>query len=195
MDDIQILRDESLLEMARQDESRKDVLMSELITRYVKVIVIKANKVASGFGMFNRQDAEDFISEGFLALLNAIRTYEEEKGSFSGYANACIDNRMKNALGKAKRELILSKEFDPSLVKELSPGADDIIIEKENRIEILGRIKKVLSEREFNVFEMYLDSFSYRQISTRLGISVKSVDNSLSRARSKLKERGIINSD
>jgi len=179
----QTLSDESLLASARQDESR----MSELITRYVNIIVIKANKMAYSFGLLNKHDAEDFISEGFLALLNAIRTFEEEKGSFSAYANACIDNRMKNALGKARRTLILSEEFDPALIKEQSPGADDIIIEKENREEILKKISKILSDREFKVFEMYLDSFSYRQIATRLGVSIKSVDNSLSRARAKLK--------
>lgn len=179
--------DERLLAAARNDESRKDQVMSELITRYVNIIVIKANKMARSHGAFNKQDAEDFISEGFLALLNAIRTYEEDKGSFGTYANVCIDNRMKNALGKARRSLILSEEFDPEKVKEQSPGADELVIEKENRAEILKKIGKILSEREFRVFEMYLDSFSYRQIAARLNISIKSVDNALSRARSKLK--------
>jgi RNA polymerase sporulation-specific sigma factor len=180
---MQTYSDEMLLRAARQDES----LMSELITRYVNVIVIKANKLARGFSRFNRQDAEDFISEGFLALLSAIRTYEESKGGFAAYANACIDNRMKNALGKARRTLFLSEEFDPALIKEQSPGADEIIIEKESRNEILKRIGRVLSDRELKVFEMYLNSFSYRQIAARLNISVKSVDNALSRARAKLK--------
>ena len=182
--------DELLLEEARQygeHESRKDSVMSELITRYVGIIVIKANKLARGFNTLNKQDAEDFISEGFLALLNAIRTYDETKGVFSVYANTCIDNRMKNALGKARRTLIFSEEFDPELIKEQSPGADDVVIEKETREEILRKIKRVLSEREFKVFEMYLGSFTYRQIASRLGISIKSVDNSLSRARAKLK--------
>ena len=187
MTDMTNFGDERLLAAVRNDESRKDQVMSELITRYVNVIVIKANKMAKSFGLFNKQDAEDFISEGFLALLNAIRTYEEDKGSFSTYANICIDNRMKNALGKARRTLILSEEFDPELIKERSPAADEVLIEKESRSEILKKIDKVLSEREFRVFEMYLDSFSYRQIAARLNISVKSVDNALSRARIKLK--------
>jgi RNA polymerase sporulation-specific sigma factor len=180
---MQTCSDEVLLKAARQDEN----LMSELITRYVNVIVIKANKLSRGYSRFNRQDAEDFISEGFLALLSAIRTFDESKGSFSAYANACIDNRMKNALGKARRTLIFSEEFDPALIKEQSPGAEELVIEKESRKEILGKIGKILSAREYEVFEMYLNSFSYRQIAARLGISVKSVDNSLSRARAKLK--------
>jgi len=188
MTEILKLSDEILLAAVRQcaerNESRKDTVMSELITRYVNIIVIKANKMAS---LLTRQDAEDLISEGFLALLNAIRTFDEAKGTFSAYANACIDNRMKNALGKARRTLIFSEEFDPALIKEQSPGADEIIIEKENREEILKKISRILSDREYKVFEMYVDSFSYRQISARLNISIKSVDNALSRARSKLK--------
>ncbi|MCL2076954.1 MAG: sigma-70 family RNA polymerase sigma factor [Oscillospiraceae bacterium] len=186
--------DERLLVMAQQfgePESRQSDVMSELITRYVNIIVIKANKIARGFGLLNRQDAEDFISEGFLAFLNAIRTYDEQKGAFSAYANACIDNRMKNALGKARRTIILSEEFDPALIKEQSPGADDLVIEKETREEILKKISKALSRREFEVFEMYLNSFSYKQIAASMSISVKSVDNALSRARAKLKEQGI----
>jgi len=177
--------DEQLLASARCDERRKDDVMSELITRYVGVIVIKANKLARG--VFNRQDAEDFISEGFLGLLNAIRTYNEEKGSFSAYANTCIDNKMKTALGKARRTLVLSEEFDPDMLREQSPSADELLIEKENRREILKKISKILSPKELRVFEMYLDSYSYRQISARLGVSEKSVDNALSRARAKLK--------
>ena len=188
MESIAKISDERLLATVRHDENRKDDVMSELITRYVSVIVTKANKTVKGcFGLLSRQDAEDFISEGFLALLNAIRTYEEDKGVFSAYAGACIDNRMKNALGKARRTLILSEEFNPDLMKESAPGADEVLIEKETREEILKKISKTLSEREFQVFEMYVDSFSYRQISSRLGISVKSVDNALSRARTKLK--------
>jgi len=179
--------DEMLLQAARHNESRKDSVMSELITRYVGIIVIKANKLARGFSVLNKQDAEDFISEGFLALLNAIRTYDEDKGAFSAYANACIDNRMKNALGKARRTLFLSEEFDPALIREQSPGAEELVIEKESREEALKKIKRLLSEREYKVFEMYLNSFSYRQIAARLNISIKSVDNSLSRARAKLK--------
>ncbi|MCL2108084.1 MAG: sigma-70 family RNA polymerase sigma factor [Oscillospiraceae bacterium] len=171
-------------------EASHDQIMSALITRYVNVIVIKANKTARSFGLFNKQDAEDFISEGFLALLSAIKTYDARKahqGGFSAYANVCIDNRMKNALGKARRTFILSEEFDPALVKEQSPAADELVIEKETRAEILKRIDKVLSPREFAVFELYLDSFSYRQIAQTLNISEKSVDNALSRARTKLK--------
>ena len=192
MTDMTKSGDEFLLAAAKSadhDESRKEQVMSELITRYVNAIVIKANRTATGFGRgrYNKQDAEDFISEGFLALLNAIRTYEESKGSFGAYANACIDNRMKNASGKIRRSFILSEEFDPAKVKEQSPAADEVVIEKEARAEILKKIGKILSEREFKVFEMYLDSFSYLQIASRLGVSVKSVDNALSRARKKLK--------
>ena len=190
MTDMSKLSDEFLLEAARQcseNESRKQQVMSELITRYVNIIVIKANKMANRFGMLNRQDTEDFISEGFLAFLNAIRTHDEKKGKFNTYANACIDNRMKNALGKAKRTFILSEQFDPEKVKEQSPAADEVVIEKEAHREILKKAKKHLSDREFKVFEMYLDAFSYLQISARLNISVKSVDNALSRARAKLK--------
>jgi len=191
MADITNLTDECLLEAARRDENRKDGVMSELITRYVNIIVKKANKMAGASCRLNRQDAEDFISEGFLGLLSAIRAYDGSKGGFMPYANICIDNRMKSALGKARRTLIFSEDFDAALIKEKSPGADEVLIEKESGEEILKRIKKILSEREYKVFDMYLNSYSYRQIGESMGISVKSVDNALTRARTKLKSANI----
>lgn len=51
---------------------------------------------------------------------------------------------------------------------------------------IKERIREVLSRLEYDVLLSYADGMTYADIASLLGISVKAVDNALSRARRKL---------
>ena len=50
------------------------------------------------------------------------------------------------------------------------------------------KIKKVLSGLELKVLYMYISGNSYSEISDKLNVTPKSVDNALQRIRKKLKE-------
>ena len=64
-----------------------------LIARYLGVI----QKIAARFCAVGIE-REDFVQEGLIALLCAIRTYSSEKGcSFNTYVRVCALNRMKTA--------------------------------------------------------------------------------------------------
>ena len=49
------------------------------------------------------------------------------------------------------------------------------------------KIKECLSKKEFEVLKFYLQGYSYKEIAEILKISEKSIDNSLTRIKSKLK--------
>jgi RNA polymerase sporulation-specific sigma factor len=49
-------------------------------------------------------------------------------------------------------------------------------------------LSEELTDLEWNVFMLYLDSRSYREISVELDINVKTVDNALQRARKKIED-------
>lgn len=164
-------------------------LNSLLIKRYLNIIKIKATKIMGSIRNSSSNasiDIDDLVSEGFLGLMSAIRTYNEEKGSFYTYANVCIANKIKTAVLSGKNNMSVADNFDLTAIvdKELT---EELIIEKESENEISKSISEVLSERELEVFTLYLNAFSYSQISEKLMISVKSVDNALLRARTKLK--------
>ena len=156
-----------------------------IIMRYMSVITAKAKLFRN-----NRIDVEDLISEGLIGLLNAIRSFSEDKGSFKAFANVCISNRMKTAVVRTTRTAAtdMPEHFSFDDITDTNPGTEDLIIMREQKNEMIDQIKGVLSELESEVFFLYLSSYSYGQISEKLGISCKAVDNALTRAKAKLKK-------
>ena len=156
-----------------------------LISRYSRVIRIKAAKLHTHTA---DTDSEDLCQEGYLALFDAVRAFDNSKGAFSAFAGKCIENRMKNAVLKGRGKLEKDEDFDVTLIADESAAAEDYIITKENDDEIVEMLLSHLTEREYNVLKLYIDGYSYKQIAGKMDISVKSADNALSRARKKLRE-------
>ncbi len=154
-----------------------------LISRYSPVIRFKAAKLRN-----KSIDSEDLCQEGYLALFDAIRGFDLNKGSFSAYAGKCISNRMISAAVKARGEFVKDDDFDFTTVPDSGTSTDDYLITKEDNNAITEKMLTSLSELEYNVFRRYLDGYSYKQTAEVLGITPKSADNALSRAKKKLKE-------
>ncbi len=179
-----MVEDEQLLQSIAEsaDNRERNEKTSELISRYIRIIRIKANKMHS-----NTVEADDLVSEGFIGLLSAIRNYSPEKGKFSAFANTCINNRMKTAVMKSDNRLVLTEDFDFDEIEDDNVSTEDLVIRKEQNSEISEKLDKLLSKREKEVLSLYIGACSYEEIAAKLNISVKSVDNALSRARKKLR--------
>ena len=79
-----------------------------------------------------------------------------------------------------------SDDFLPvSLIFQDPP--DERVIDRENYESLIEIIKKTLSKKEYEVLKYYLSGYSYKEISKILDINEKSIDNSLSRIKTKLK--------
>lgn len=184
MTDEQLLLDAA---KAEQDgvTSEHNKYTALLIYRYMPLIKAKARCFKNPC-----VENDDLISEGFLGLLSAIRSYNPEKGSFAAFASACISNKMKSAVAKGSANSLLVTPLEESFLEEISdgnPGTEDLIILKEQNNELLKQVDKLLSEREREVFYLYISAYSYGQIAEKLGISAKSVDNAITRAKAKLR--------
>jgi RNA polymerase sporulation-specific sigma factor len=71
---------------------------------------------------------------------------------------------------------------------------------QETLTTIIDELSEELTDLEWNVFMLYLDSKSYQEISDDLDINVKTVDNALQRARKKIDDlrehynlKGVVN--
>lgn len=158
--------------------------VAELISRYMKLVFSLAKKY-SGCA-----DYEELVSDGMAGLLSAVKNYDEGKGEFSSFAAVCVDNRLKNTVRRSiKRAKRLADEEELSLVADGKPTPEERIIEKENSEAMLRVIENELTELEFKCIQGVAMGLSYAEMAGRLGVDKKSVDNALSRARSKL--RGI----
>ena len=61
------------------------------------------------------------------------------------------------------------------------------LIDRENLDVLLHKIRNTLTRMEQQVLSCYVSGFSYQEISSALGISVKSVGNAMQRVRKKLR--------
>lgn len=141
-------------------------------------------------------ESEDAFQEANLAFLNAVRRYDPEKNaSFRTFAAVCINNSLLNFIkSKSSKKLVNQSGFsdidDPSNeMREApcNPGPEEAFIDRE-QYALLGRmIHELLSPLEYDVFTNFLDGKSYEEISSLLGLNVKSVDNAMQRVRKKLR--------
>lgn len=95
---------------------------------------------------------------------------------------------MKNAVVKSTGGFKVEDGYDFEQLTDCAALTEDYVILKERNAELFKKLESALSKNELNVLSLYLKGFSYKQIAARLSVSVKSVDNSLSRSRQKLKK-------
>lgn len=179
------LTDEELvLAIQNCSEPMESTEISLLIYRFSRIVRLKASKLNKNADV----DSDDLYQEGVLGLLEAVRRYNSDKGRFQPFAEVCIINRMKNALLKSARGLTIADDYDLELLSDSAATTEENLILSEQSAEFSEKLSKLLSRREFEVLNLYLEGFSYRQIAEKLSVPVKSVDNSLSRAKQKLKK-------
>lgn len=172
------MSDEDLAELCKSDNTA----FPYLAARFTRSVLAKAYS----FALKNPADADDLLQDGMLALLKAAETYDKTKGaSFATYADVCVSNKMKNTAAKhipETDEICGEDDYGQS-----DPSPEDILIEREKMRELYDTISTVLSQKEWEIFRMFLDGCSYSEIASQLKITEKSVDNALMRTRRKLK--------
>lgn len=177
--------DEELVEVLRNHTApMESAEISLLIYRYSRIIRIKASRLRKNSNI----DDDDLFQEGFLGLLDAVKAYNKDKGNFQSFAEICIVNRMKNAIKKASGGLSVAEDYNFEQLTDEAALTEDYVILKERNSEFYKKLEKLLSKKELNVLTLYLEGFSYKQIAAKLSIPLKSVDNSLSRSKQKLKK-------
>lgn len=186
---------EELIEKAQNgDENAIEKLLSSF-----KPLV---NKIARSY-FLTGGDIEDLVQEGMIGLYKAIKTFKKGKtASFMTYAGTCIKNQIQSAVRVASSEknMVLStalpierndsfddeeEEIEIVLPSPL-PKPDEKIENKENFENITKQIVKSLSQLELKILISYLKGYNYSEIAQQNNISKKSVDNALSRIKTKL---------
>ena len=159
---------------------------TELISRYMKLIWVKANSMANA-----AVDAEDLAQEGMLGLMNAVAHFDPNREiRFSTFADVCMTNKMKSALIRSRHTALPVEDAESAAQVQNEVEDDDpeqILLRKERLQELYREMDHILSRRELEIFKLFLSGLRYEQMAERLHITEKSVDNAMQRVRRKLK--------
>lgn len=199
MIDLKTKTDEELLDYIKNGDEKAE---NEIFGRYKDLVT----KISRGYFIVGG-DLEDLIQEGMIGLYKAIKGYVENKdASFKTFAVVCIKHQIQTAIKKANtnknKPLSSAVSFQSFTVGKANENLDFLpielvlnttpaekIIDKENYERLKQNIRSSLSDLEYKVLNLYLSGFSYKEISKNLNISNKSIDNSLTRIKLKLKAK------
>ena len=145
-------------------------------------------------------DTDDVRQIALSALLEAVRSFDPSRGAeFKTYASTCIRNRLLDAVRSAganknsalNNSVSLDDETEYGGVApgelvspELSP--EQQYIAKEAEEAFFEALREVLGEQDLSVIKLYLACVPYKEISKKLGISAKKVDNTVYNAKKKI---------
>ena len=156
--------------------------IAELISRYSDLVFSMAGRYAG------TADYEELVSDGLDALLGAIASFDQQRGSFAAFASVCITNRMKNTADKAARRAAHTvSDSELETLQSPDPTPEELVILREKTAEMNRQMGVLLTPLERRCLDGVILGMTYAQIAEKIGSERKVVDNAVARARAKLR--------
>jgi len=193
---LRMLSDEELLILI---DEKNTAALEFLLRKYKSFVWSKARTYYLIGG-----DREDIIQEGMIGLYKAICDFDSSQlTSFKGFADLCITRQIITAIKTASRQKHIPLNSYVSLDKPIYPEDSErtlldtiaestlsdpqlILVNEERTVYMEIKLSESLSGLERKVLHLYLDGFTYEEISENLNRHVKSIDNALQRIKKKL---------
>ena len=193
--------DEELIVRLRDGESG---ITEYLMNKYKNLVRSKAKSM-----YILGADNDDLIQEGMIGLFKALRDYDSGRdASFLTFADLCVSRQMYTAVQASRRQKHIplntyislygsvstnqegeQEELVNVLAARAGQSPEEVVIDRENVIQLEKAIERELSSFEKQVLDLYLTGMGYQQIAKVLGRDDKSTDNALQRIKTKLKKR------
>lgn len=160
-------------------------------------------------------DMEDLLQEATIGLIEAVYAFSSENGKkFKNFAMLCITRELDSCIKRSnrKKHQILNEaipiysfteseaerngrgytSFMEKVLKDNAPSPETIYLEKEKVNELLTKINDTLTEMEKKVLKLRISGHSYNEITLKLNLQNKSVDNAIQRIRKKMSRDSLI---
>ncbi len=138
-----------------------------------------------------RAEREDLIQEGRVALLDAARRFDSEKGAqLWTYARKFVFASMLRCATSASGPAISIEDIDEEAEEATAAPSPEAALEQRECIAILAEQFSSLIEEERTVLRLrFVDELDVRAIAERLGSSKSDIDRISQRALRKLRDR------
>lgn len=191
--------DNELVYLCCEDNEYAENVIIEKYKPYVLSILKSYLKEYNVLGM----EIADLYQEGLIGLINAIKTYDEQKdASFFTYATTCIKSSLISALRSSFRQKsrILNNSYSLDnlieesntsfyeLFKDEKSDPDNILMERENSFDLITSIRNKLSKNEKTIFDLRLKGLRNEEIADLISKDKKYVENTMFRINKKYKE-------
>lgn len=195
---LELLVDDELLELIQKGDTQA---LEFLLQKYKSFVLAKARTYFLIGG-----DREDVTQEGMIGLYKAICDYDESKlTSFKAFAELCITRQIITAIKTATRQKhiplnsyislnkpIYDDESDRTLIDTIAEyrtsDPQELLLNQEKFGYMKYKLSVLLSDFEQKVLDLYLDGYTYQEISQELDRHVKSIDNALQRIKRKFEQ-------
>lgn len=183
----------AMLESAR---SGNEDALNQIIQYYEPEVRMIAHKY-----FLPRADYEDLIQEGRIAIYRAILSYDTNLDiPFVHFLRMVIKRKLIDSLRKYTRQKHVNLNDAFSLHNEISESEETsfislltndgdpalTVIANDEASSMIHSLNKNLSNLERLVFEHYfIQGFKQREVSERLGLPAKSLDNAIQRIKRK----------
>lgn len=183
-----MLKDEELVAKSRDGDIDA---FEELVHRYERKIYTIAYRLIG-----NRDDANDLAQEAFLKAFQGIKNFRGE-ASFQTWlcritTNVCRDEirkRCRKPVDHLDDAIILDEGEVTRQVATQEPGPEELFEQKELSEQIQKIINTLSPDFRLALVLRDIQGFSYEEISEQLDCSLGTVKSRISRARSYLKEK------
>lgn len=184
--------------VGENNETATDILFE----KYKPIVDLKAKKYFK-YGKKLGLEYADLFQEGMIGLTEAIAAFNDNKNAqFKTFANLCIERQMFSLLKKASRKKHTALNDSVSLDEKINEDDNtllDLFSEKgtdphemvefmENKKELFKKLNELLTPLEKEVFNLKVNGFDYKEISSLLNKSYKSIDSSIQRIRVKVRK-------
>jgi len=182
------------LYLIREDSNNEAI--NFLINKYVPLI----NSIASRYFKTSNTSFfqyDDIVQEGYIGLLHAIDSFNQDEALFYTFASVCIERQIikflrgnngnKNRLLNEAVNIDYDNEDYLFNISDFSSNSLSFIVNDRYFEEALICFKNDLSIDDAIIFELRLNLFCYKDIAKFLDIDIKAVDNRLLSIRKKLK--------
>lgn len=190
--------DQELLEYVYENHEEA---IEIIYKKYEPMIKSTARKLF-GYCVSTGLEMNDLIQEGMIALNDAINSYKNNKDtSFYTFAKTCIQRRMISVITSSRRlkHKILNESISldytnddgdnvslGNLFSNSQDNPEEVLFNIEKEKELIYKAKDVLTDFEYQVFELKYNDFDYKEIAKLLDKTPKAIDNAIQRIKSKL---------